>query len=225
MTSLFRKLAWWRQRRRKEDDLREELAFHLEEEAAERQAAGLPEDDARRAARRDLGNVTLLREETRTLWSWLLLEQLAQDLRYGWRTLAANRTFTAMAVLSLALGIGANTAIFSLMDAIFVRSLPVPEPRSLVILSWRTPTREINGSNRHDNSFKDPDGGFVGGFFSYPAFEWLRNQDAVFPIVFGYQGAGELNLTYRGSGRARPNGVRVRRLFPRARASRPPPAG
>jgi hypothetical protein len=81
MTSLFRKFTWWMRRRRKEDELREELQFHLAEEAEERQADGLPEDQARRAARRDLGNVTLLREDTRALWTWTPLEQLAQDLR------------------------------------------------------------------------------------------------------------------------------------------------
>ena len=198
MISFFRKLTWWRQRRRKEDELREELQFHLAKEAGERQANGLSEDHARWAARRDLGNVTLVREDTRTLWSWTLLEQLGQDIRYGLRMMAATRTFSAMAILSLALGIGANTAIFSFMDAILRRSLPVPEPQSLVILSWRTAQREINGSNRHNNSFADPNGGFVGGFFSYPAFELLRKNDAVFSTVFGYQGAGDLNLTVQG---------------------------
>jgi macrolide transport system ATP-binding/permease protein len=198
MTSLFRKVTWWVHRRRKEDELREELEFHLANEADERQADGLAEDEARWAARRDLGNVTLLREDTRTLWSWILLEQLAQDIRYGLRTMAANKTFSAMAILSLALGIGANTAIFSFMDSILLRSLPVPEPQSLVILSWRTPRREMYGSNRHNNSFADPNGGFVGGFFAYPAFELLRKNDAVFSIVFGYQGAGDLTLTFQG---------------------------
>lgn len=198
MTSFFRKFTWWIQRRRKEDELREELKFHLAEEAGERQANGLSEDQARWAARRDLGNVTLLREDARALWSWILLEQLAQDVRYGLRTMAANKTFSAMAILSLALGIGANTAIFSFMDAILLRSLPVPEPQSLVILSWRSPRREMYGSNRHNNSFADPNGGFVGGFFAYPAFELLRKYDSAFSIVFGYQGAGDLNLTFQG---------------------------
>ena len=217
MTSLFRKFTWWRQRRRKEDELREELAFHLDEEAGERQAVGLSEEDARWAARRDLGNVTLLLEETRTLWSWTLLEQLVQDVRYGLRTLAANKTFTAMAILSLALGIGANTAIFSFMDSIFLRSLPVPEPQSLVILSWRTPFREIHGSNRHDNSFADPNGGFVGGFFSYPAFEWLRNERLGLLGRLWVSRRRRPQPHGRGPGRARTYGIRVGRLFPRAR--------
>jgi macrolide transport system ATP-binding/permease protein len=204
MTSFFRKLTWWRHRRRKEDELREELQFHLAEEAGERQAEGLSEDQARTAARRDLGNVTLVREDTRTLWSWMLLEQLAQDLRYAVRMMAATRTFTAMAILSLALGIGANTAIFSFMDALLRRSLPVPDPESLVILSWRTPQREVHGSNRHNNSFADPNGGFVGGFFSYPAFEALRKNDEVFASVLGYQGAGQLTLTWQGQAELAP---------------------
>jgi len=198
MTRLFRKLTWWLQRRRKEDELREELEFHLAQEADERRAAGLPDEEAQWAAQRDLGNVTLLREDTRTLWSWILLEQFAQDIRYGLRTMAANKTFSAMAILSLALGIGANTAIFSVMDSILVRSLPVPDPQSLVILSWHTPQRGMHGTNRHRNSFDDPNGGFIGGFFPYPAFELFRKSESVFSSVFGYQGAGDLNLTYQG---------------------------
>ena len=199
MSSFFRKLTWWRERRRREDELREELQFHLAEEADERQSGGLSKDEAALAARRDLGNVTLVREEARTLWSWLLLEQLAQDLRYGLRAMAASKTFSAMAILSLALGIGANTAIFSFMDAILLRALPVPDPQSLVILSWHTPERDMHGTNRHDDSFTDPDGGFVGGFFAYQAFELFRQNDSVFSTVFGYQGAaGDVNLTVRG---------------------------
>jgi predicted permease len=197
LTSLFRKFTWWAHRRRKEDELREELEFHLANEADERRADGLTEDQARWAARRDLGNVALLREDTRTLWTWTFLEQLAQDIRYGLRTMAANKTFSAMAILSLALGIGANTAIFSLMDSILLRSLPVPDPQSLVMLSWHTPHRNMHGTNRHDNSFNDPNGGFIGGFFAYPAFELFRKNDAVFTSVFGYQGAGDLNLSFR----------------------------
>ena len=134
MTSLFRKFTWWLQRRRKEDELREELQFHLTEEAAERHADGLSEEQARWAARRDLGNVTRLQENTRSLWSWILLEQLAQDVRYGVRLLRKSPGFTFAAVTSLALGIGANTAIFSLIDAALLRSLPVREPARLIEL-------------------------------------------------------------------------------------------
>jgi hypothetical protein len=103
-----------------------------------------------------------------------------------------------MAILSLALGIGANTAIFSFMDSILLRSLPVPDPKSLVVLSWRTPRPDFHGSDRHDDSFKDPSGGYIGGNFAFPAFELLRKNESIFSVVFGYQGAGNLNLTIRG---------------------------
>src|SRR4029453_1902509 len=138
MISPFRKVHWWLQRRRKEEELREELQFHLAEEIDERQADGLPPDEATWAARRDLGNATLVREDARTLWSWTLLEQLAQDVRYGLRGMFKNRLFTALAALSLALGIGANTAIYSFMDSILLRSLPVSDPASLVVVKWRS---------------------------------------------------------------------------------------
>src|SRR5438876_6431832 len=180
MRSFFRRLRWLTQRSRKEAELREELEFHLEEEAEQHQAEGLAEEQARWAARRELGNLTLLQEDTRATWTWTFVEQLAQDTRYGLRMIAANKTFSAMAILLLALGIGANTAIFSFMDSILLRSLPVPDSQSLVMLSWHTPRRNMHGTNRHDNSFNDPNGGFIGGFFAYPAFELLRKSDAVF---------------------------------------------
>src|SRR5262245_34721497 len=132
MSSLFRKLTWWAKRRHKEDDFREELQFHLDEETHQRQADGLADDQARWAAHRDLGNVTLLQEETRTLWTWILLEQLAQDVRYGLRTIVKHRGFTAVAVLSLALGIGANVAIFTVVNSVLIRPLRYPDADALV---------------------------------------------------------------------------------------------
>src|SRR5580698_3249988 len=148
MTSFFRKLTWLMRRPRKEAELQEELQFHLEEEAGERQAEGLAAEEARRAARLELGNVALVQENTRAVWTWTFGEQLVQDIRYGLRTIAGNKTFSAMAILSLALGIGANTAIFSFMDSILLRSLPVRDPESLVLLSWHTPRPEFHGSDR-----------------------------------------------------------------------------
>jgi len=194
MTSFLRKLSWLLRRDRKDADLQEELRFHLDEETEDRAADGLPIDEARRAARLDLGNLAIVREDTRAAWSWTVVEQLVQDLRYGVRMLAGNKAFSALAILSLALGIGANTAIFSFMDAMLMRSLPVSEPQSLVTLAWHTDTREMHGSNRHNVNYNDPNGGWVGGIFSYPAFEFLQRDTPVFSTVFGYQGAGDLHL-------------------------------
>jgi len=91
MRSFFRRLRWLTQRSRKEAELREELEFHLEEEAEQHQAEGLAEEQARWAARRELGNLTLLQEDTRATWTWTFVEQLAQDTRYGLRMIAANK--------------------------------------------------------------------------------------------------------------------------------------
>ncbi len=201
--TLFRKLSWWMQRRRREAELREELEFHLDEEAEARRADGLPSDQARSAARRDLGNVTLLREETRTLWTWTLLEQVAQDLRFALRTMRKNPAFTALAALSLALGIGANTAIYSFMDAILLRSLPVADPASLVVIGWRSKpfdmTRNdfvmhgIDGSTYRDAS------GVTAGIFPFPAFERLQQaSSSVFSSIFAHDPAGRLNVMVRG---------------------------
>ena len=153
MTAFFRKLRWLTERRHKEAELREELQFHLDEEAEERQAAGMAEEEARWAARRELGNLTLIQEDTRAAWGWTILEQLGQDMRYACRSMAANRLFTLLAVSSLALGIGANTAIYSFMDAILLRSLPVSDPESLVVLNWHAQVRarlRDEGHERHD---------------------------------------------------------------------------
>ena len=138
MISLFRKVLWWLQRRQKEEELREELQFHLEEEMESQRDAGVSAEEASFAARRDLGNVMILREDARTLWSWVLLEQLGAGHPLRAARHGQERLFTALAALSLALGIGANTAIYSFMDAILLRSLPVADPASLVVMKWRS---------------------------------------------------------------------------------------
>ena len=91
MSTFFHKLRSLLHRRRKEEDLRDELQFHLDEEADERQAGGLSGEAAWRASRRELGNLTLVQEETRAAWTWTWLEQFAQDCRYGLRTIAGEQ--------------------------------------------------------------------------------------------------------------------------------------
>ncbi|MGH9370767.1 MAG: ABC transporter permease, partial [Vicinamibacterales bacterium] len=204
MTSLLRKVQWWLRRRRKEEELREELQFHLSEEIDERRADGLPPDEATWAARRDPGNATLVREDARTLWSWILLEQLAQDLRYGLRGMFKNRMFTALAALSLALGIGANTAIYSFMDSILLRSLPVADPASLIVVKWRSSPinrehggqfvmRSIDGRTYPDTS------GVTAAIFPFPAFERLHDVSAsVLSSLFAHKEAGSVNVIVSG---------------------------
>src|SRR3954451_4374802 len=127
-----RRLRYWLQGARRSESLREEMELHLAEKAAELEADGMTAEGARAEARWRFGNVGLKHEESREIWMTRFLSELGQDVRYGCRTMAANKAFSALAVLSLALGIGANTAIFSLMESILLRSLPVANPESLV---------------------------------------------------------------------------------------------
>jgi len=191
----FRKLGWLAHRRDKEAELRAELEFHLEEELEERIAEGRPAADAALEARRELGNRTRVAEETRAAWGWTLAEQFAQDLRYAVRNMASNRTLTSLAILSLALGMGANTAIFSFMDSILLRSLPVNHPERLAILSFWTKENEVHGNNRHDDSFLPAGSGYGDSVFSYAAFAMFQSDSAIFSDVFGYQGAGDLHFS------------------------------
>ena len=129
---------------------------------------------------------------------WTLWEQAAQDLRYSLRTMAASPGFTAMAALSLALGIGANTAIYSFMDAILMRALPVQNPESLVVLNWHSRNHPPVAHHFSGSSFEDPKTGYTSGNFPYPAFELIRDKNPVFSTVFGFSGAGRLNLQIHG---------------------------
>jgi macrolide transport system ATP-binding/permease protein len=204
MTSLIRKVTWWLQRRRKEAELREELQFHLAEEFGEGRADGLPEDEARWRARRDLGNLTILREDARTVWSWVLLEQLAQDVRYGLRAMRRNTLFTALAALSLALGIGANTAIYSFMDAILLRALPVSDPGSLVTMQWQSRLPNPAASDQFvmhsiDGSTYDDRSGVTAAIFPFPAFEHLQEASAVvLSSLFAHKKAGGVTVRIQG---------------------------
>src|SRR5215217_5849691 len=121
----FRRAQWDEERAR-------ELDSYLAEEIADNLARGMSPADARAAAHRRLGNPTLIREEIYTMNSLGLLETLWQDLRYGVRLLRRNPTFAIVAILTLALGTGANTAIFQLVNAVRLRTLPVERPEELV---------------------------------------------------------------------------------------------
>ncbi len=127
MSRLWRKLWFYLRRERFNHDLEDEMRFHLEMKA--RSKGGT--DDARFAAQRQFGNAVLLREISRDTWGWVWLETLVQDVRFGVRMLRLNPGFAIVAILSLALGIGANTAIFELIDGVMLRTLPVPAPQSL----------------------------------------------------------------------------------------------
>jgi len=118
------------------DDLEEEVRSHLRMEEQENVDSGMPPDEVHYAALRRFGNVTLAQERSREMWVWGFWETCSQDVRYSVRQLKRNPGFTAVGVLTLALGIGANTAIFSLIDTAMLRSLPVRDPQRLVVFKW-----------------------------------------------------------------------------------------
>ena len=130
---------WYGRRMEQEADLENELRTDLELEAEEQQEAGVSAEEARYRALRSLGNATRVKEDVRKTWRWTWVEQFWQDLGYGVRGLRRNKGFTTVAALSLALGIGGNAAVFTLVNAVLLRRLPYPEPERLVAVTGYYP--------------------------------------------------------------------------------------
>ena len=163
-----------------DQDLEEEIRFHLEMRAQSHSEAGMEPVAAREHAARKFGNATALKEISREMFGFGSLEILMQDLRYGVRMLRGNPGFTATVVFTLALGIGANTAIFSLINAVMLRSLPVHAPQELVTVG--NPSRTGSLSN----------GGPVSDIFSYPLYRKIRERNEVFTDVLASGRSGRL---------------------------------
>src|SRR5579863_9136762 len=202
---LIRRLRYWMESARRSEALREEMELHLAEKTAELEADGMTPECARAEARRRFGNVGLKQEESREIWMTRFWSELGQDVRYGCRTITANKAFSALAVLLLALGIGANTTIYSFMESILLRSLPVADPASLVVLNWHSrPPQNANKEWVHvmhgvqGMAWPGEKGAMVSGMFPYGAFETLREENPVFSTLFGYFNGLHHNLAVRG---------------------------
>ena len=126
-------MRWWR-RKQRDEELARELQCDLELEEEEQRECGLSPEEARFAAVRALGNPTLIREQTRAVWSWIWLERLVRDLKYGGRTLWRSPSFSIVSVLVMSLGIGATTSLFTMVRAVLLRPLPFRDPGHLVML-------------------------------------------------------------------------------------------
>jgi putative ABC transport system permease protein len=139
LVELARRLAMLVRRGRFDHDLDEELRLHAELKEAEYAGQGLPPDEARRRARTSLGSTLRWREESHDAWGWAWLETLGQDLRYGVRLLHRSPGFTLVAVFTLALGLGATTAIFSVVESVLLRPLPYADANRVIVLRETTP--------------------------------------------------------------------------------------
>jgi hypothetical protein len=129
-----------------ETRLEKELRFHIEEETQANIDAGMTEEEARRVALASFGSIPTVKEDVRKAWGWTLIEQLIQDLRYSARELRQNPTFTIVSVCLLGIGIGATSAVFTAVNAVFRNPLPVKNPRELRLVSWTSPTLKYAGT-------------------------------------------------------------------------------
>jgi predicted permease len=124
----------WRRRKQRDEELAKEIARDLELEEEEQRESGLSAEEARFAAVRAFGNPTVIREQTRAVWTWNWLERLSRDLKYGVRTLWRSPSFSIVSVVVMALGIGATTSLFTIVRAVLLRPLPFRDPGNLVML-------------------------------------------------------------------------------------------
>ncbi len=168
-------MAWWPSKKR-HADLDRELRSDLELEAEEQRERGVPADEARYAALRAFGNPTLIREQTHDTWRWTGIERIWRDVLYALRQLKRSPGFALTVVLTLALGIGANAAIFQLLDAVRLRSLPVEDPQSLALI-------HIDGGDQGFGISKDDNS------LSYAVWQEISRMQKGFSGVFAWTDA------------------------------------
>ena len=135
-------MTWWK---RRSDRLDDEIQKHIEFEIEQNVAAGMSAAEARSAALKKFGNVSLAKEESREIWGWLWLERLWQDVVYGLRGLAHSPGFTVVALLSLMLGIGASTALFSVVYGVLIAPYPYQKPNEIWAPAIVSPKEPSNG--------------------------------------------------------------------------------
>lgn len=161
------KIPLWRPKQN--EDLEEEIRGHLEMSMRVRMERGQDPRQAAQAAQRQFGNVGLVMEVTREMWGWSSFEQFLQDLRYGARMLIKSPTYSLVAVLTLALGIGANTALFSMVDSLLLRPLPVKDPAQITVLALQQKKGQVNPllSIPEYRDLKDQAGSAFSGMIGY----------------------------------------------------------
>jgi predicted permease len=194
--SAMKKLSSWMRamthRKRLDGEMQSELEFHIESYAADLMRGGLSRDEARRRARIELGSVAARKEECRESLGLRLWDDLLADISYGLRMLRKSPGFTSIAVVSLALGIGANTIIFTLAKEVLLDTLAVPHPEQLRLFAVEV------GKNSPIHSMwgdfdRGPNGGTLTTSFSYPVYQILRRQNHSLEDLFAFKYLGGYN--------------------------------
>ncbi len=193
MKSLSRIRSWFKamtHRSRLDGEMQSELEFHIESYAADLIRSGISRGEAMRRARLELGSVTARKEECRESLGLRLLDDLLADVSYGLRMLKKSPGFTSVAVVSLALGIGANTIIFTLAQQALLDQLAVPHPEQLRLLTIETGRKDSPISSMWGDFNPGPHGGTVTSSFSYPVYEILRKQNQGLQDLFAFKYLG-----------------------------------
>jgi hypothetical protein len=192
MTLFARLRSWFKwivKPRRLENEMEAEVRFHLESYAADLVRNGVPEQQAMRQARVEFGGIESHKDAMRASVGLRLWGELCVDVRYGVRMLRRSPGFTTIAVASLALGIGANTAVFTLAKAALLDTLSVPHPDQLRLLAWAQDDKSVVGSMWGDG-YPDGKGHFLVASFSYPVYEQLRLQNHTLGDLFAFKELG-----------------------------------
>lgn len=182
--------------KRADDELGEELRFHLEMQARKHRAAGLHEAAAQRNARLEFGGVQSATEECRDARGVSFVDDLGRDVRYGLRMLRKSPGFAAVAILSLGIGIGANTAFFTLIDAVLLRALPVTHPEQLVVLNWGA-RKDVDISCAWASRNGDANGWTL-DVVSWPIFTEMRKQTRTLEGLIGFSPLSDISLAAHG---------------------------
>jgi len=181
-----------------EQEMDEELRSHIQERAAQLAQSGLPQAEAQRRARIEFGTYERLKEECRESLGMCRFEALYQDVRFGVRMLRKTPAFTLVAILTLAFGIGANTAIFTLVNAVMLQSLPVRDPEQLFVLRWSARSRPNHLGTSSFGDCERDSAGTSGCSLSYPLFKEIRVQKNLFSNVMAFAGPARLDLSENG---------------------------
>jgi predicted permease len=191
MGKLLRRVTYWFRKRRVEQELVEEIEFHRRLKQERFEQGGMPPQEAAVASRREMGNVLRAREDARTIWTTVWLDQLWQDVGYAVRQLRRSPGFTVIAVLTLAIGIGANSAVFTIVNGILLEALPYKDPQQLLALFEQLPNAPAKFG------------------FSPPDFEFIRKEARSFSGMAAYR-----TTSYELSGDSQPQRLAGARVTP-----------